>query len=511
MAITTFAAIDIGSYDTSLKIYEISKKYGLKEIDHVRYRLELGKESYMTGKIDSPILDELCKVLTGFCQIMEEFQVSDYRICSTSALREIKNSELVVEQIYRRTGMRVDILSNSEQRFIGYKSIAAMETGFKKMIQKSTAILDVGGGSVQVSLFDNDTLVTTQNIKIGSLRIRERLKNLEKDTTHYDQLIEEFIRHDLLSFQRLFLKDKEIKNVILVGDFLTDTIFHADIRDQILTRREFMNRYEAMAHKSSDALAAELGIAQEYASLVVPTVVIYKGFLDILGAESLWTPGVSLTDGIAYDFGEKNKLLKTKHNFENDILVAAANIGKRYSSEKSHIQGTTQLALGIFDGMKKIHGMSIRERLLLQLAAILHDCGKYISMENVAQCSYDIIMSTEIIGLSNREREIIANVVLYNTSEFYCYEEMRQKNGMDKAAYVLMAKLTAILRLANAMDRSHYQKVEGLKVVLKGQELQVVVDSSRDFSLEMGLLRSQSDFFHDIYGVYPVLKRRKKI
>lgn len=511
MPITTFAAIDIGSYETSIKIFEISKKYGLKEINYVRYRLEVGKESYITKKIRPEVLDELCQVLMGFQQIMAEYQVVDYRICATSALREIENAQLTVEQIYRRTGMRVEILSNSEQRFLGYKSIAALETGFKKMIQKPTAILDVGGGSVQVSLFDNDTLVTTQNIKIGSLRIRERLSALEKDTIHYDQLIEEFIRHDLLSFKRLFLKEKEIKHVILLGDLLTDTIFHEEIRDQILTKTEFMNRYEQVADKSSDALAAEMGIPQEYASLVVPTVVIYKAFLEILGAEALWTPGVSLNDGLAYDYGEKHKILKTKHNFENDILVAAKNIGKRYSSEKSHIQGTTKLALGIFDGMKKVHGMGARERLLLQIAAILHDCGKYISLENVAECSYNIIMSTEIIGLSNWEREVIADTVRYNTVEFEHYEVMKRMNGMDKETYLLVAKLVAILRLANAMDRSHYQKVQGLRVLLKGGELQIIVDSVRDFSLELGLLRRQREFFQEIYGVTPVLKRKKKM
>ena len=509
MPITTFASVDVGSYETSMKIFEISKKFGMREINHVRYRLELGKDSYRDGKFKQEALEELCRVLLGFKQIMEEYQVTDYRVCTTSALREIKNRELIVEQIYQWTGMRVDILSNSEQRFLGYKSIAALEAGFKKMIQKSTAILDVGGGSVQVSLFDNDTLVTTQNIKIGSLRIRERLKNLEKDTIHYDQLIEEFIRHDLLSFQRLYLKGKEIQHVILLGDFLTDIIFHAEIQDQTLTMTEFMNCYDALVHKSSDALAVEMGIPQEYESLVVPALVIYKGFLDILEADTLWMPGVALTDGIAYDYGEKNKILKTKHNFENDILVAARNIGKRYSSEKSHIQGTSKLALGIFDGMKKIHGMGARERLLLQIAVLLHDCGKYISMEKVAECSYNIIMSTEIIGLSNWEREVIADVVLYNTRDFDTFEIMKQRDGMDKRTYLLVAKLVAILRLANAMDRSHYQKIQGLRVVLRDTELQVILDSARDLTLEMGLLRRQSEFFKEIYGIYPVLKRKR--
>ena len=231
MAVSTFAAIDIGSYEVSMKIFELSKKSGLKELNHVRYRLEIGKGAYSSGRLDREIVDAICEVLKDFRTIMMEFGTEDYRACATSAFREMVNPVIVLEQIYQRTGIRVEILSNAEQHFLGYKSIAAIETGFKKMIQKGTAILDVGGGSLQVSLFDKDALVMTQSLKMGSMRIRERLKELEKSHTHYDQLIREFIRNDLTAFQRLYLKDRDIRNVILMGDFLTDTIFREEIYD----------------------------------------------------------------------------------------------------------------------------------------------------------------------------------------------------------------------------------------------------------------------------------------
>ncbi len=511
MAVTTFAAIDIGSYEVSMKIFELSKKIGFRELNYVRYRLELGKGAYSTGRLDMDMVDALCSILNDFRNIMREFGAEESRACATSAFRELENPIIIIEQIFQRTGIRVEILSNAEQHFLGYKSIAAIEAGFKKMIQKGTAILDVGGGSLQVSLFDKDALVTTQCLKMGSLRIRERLKELEKTNTHYDQLIEEFIRNDLMAFQRLSLKDRDIKNVILMGDFLTDTIFREEMQDKIINRTEFEKRYENTVYKTEEALAEEMGIDPEYASLVVPTMVICKNFLDIFNAESLWAPGVSLLDGLAYDFGEKKRFIKSVHNFENDILVASRNIAKRYSSGKNHIQGTTKLALAIFDSMKKVHGMGARERLLLQIAVQLHDCGKYISMSDVAECSYRIIMATEIIGLSTEERQIIASAVRYNTTEFIYYEKNDDGSGLDRNRYLLVAKLTAILRLANAMDRSHYQKVQGLKAVLKDRELQLVIDSNRDISLELGLLKDKVEFFEEVFGIRLVLRRKRKV
>lgn len=512
MAVMTFAAIDIGSYEVSMKIFELSKKIGFRELNDVRYSLELGKGVYSNGKLDTQMLDVLCETLNDFKRMMQDFGVVEYRACGTSALRELANPLIIVEQIYRRTGFKVEILSNAEQHFLGYKSIAAIERGFKKMILKGTAILDVGGGSLQVSLFDKDALVTTQSLKMGSLRIRQRLQELEKTTIHYDKLVEEFIRNDLTNFQRLYLKDRDIKNVILMGDFITDMIFQEEMKDKIITRDEFMKRYEDTVDKTEDVLAQEMEIDPEYASLVVPTMVVCRSFIDIFQAEALWAPGVSLLDGIAYDYAEKKKFIRSVHNFENDILVTSKNIAKRYSSSKSHIQGTMNLCLNIFDSMKKVHGMGMRERLLIQIAALLHDCGKYISMGNVSECSYQIIMSTEVIGLSSLERKMIAYAVRYNTTAFADYDEIQMLGaGIDRESYIKIAKMTAILRLANAMDRSHCQKVKGIKTVLKDRELQMVMDSSQDISLELGLLQDKVAFFEEVFGIRLVIRGKGRV
>ncbi|MBR2259598.1 MAG: HD domain-containing protein [Lachnospiraceae bacterium] len=509
MSATVFAAIDIGSYEIGMKIFEISKKPGLHVVNDVRYPLELGTESFSVGRLNIETVDKICAILQDFKRIMAEFGTTQYRACATSAFRELNNPAVVIEQVFVRTGIHIDILSNAEQHFLGYKSIAAMEKNFKMVIQKGTAILDVGSGSIQVSLFDNDALVSTQNLKLGSMRIRERLRDLEKTTPHYDQLVSDFIRNDLGSYQRLQLKDRSISNVIMMGDFLTETIFKEEVADNIITKAEFDKRYVQTVDKTDLELSREMDIDPDYASLVVPTLVIIKSFLEIFNAESIWVPGVSLHDGIAYDYAEKNKLIKSTHDFENDILVAARNIAKRYSSGKNHIQGTTELAMAMFDGMKKIHGMGKRERLLLRIAVQLHDCGKYISIGDVAECSYNIIMATEIIGLSTAERRIIADVVRYNNTKFIFSRAYEMELERDPSRSLLVAKLAAILRLANALDRSHHQKVKGLKAALKDRELSMVMDSDEDISFELGLLKDKVEFFEEVFGIRLNIRRKK--
>ena len=208
MGILTFAAIDIGSYNVAIEIFQISRKNGLKSLDYVDYRMELGRDTYAEGRISNAMVQELCQVLNDYRRIMEEYQVADYRVCATSALREAKNAQIVLGKIYQNTGMKVDVLSNSEQRFLGYKSIACTEEAFSDIISRGTAVLDIGGGSLQISLFDKDMLITTQNIKLGNLRIRERLMDLEHAALSYETLVEEFIRNEIISFKKIHLKDR---------------------------------------------------------------------------------------------------------------------------------------------------------------------------------------------------------------------------------------------------------------------------------------------------------------
>ena len=156
-----------------------------------------------------------------------------------------------------------------------------------------------------------------------------------------------------------------------------------------------------------------------------------------------------------------------------------------------------------------MHGLGKRERLYLRLAAILHDCGKYISLVNTGEASFQIIMSTEIIGLSHQEREIVANVVRFNHSRFVYDVQRVGTQSLDRDAFLTVAKLTAILRLATGLDRSHRQKLKGLKASCRDSQLVITVDTQEDITLEKGFVKGNGEFFKEVFSVEPVLKQRK--
>lgn len=508
--IRRFAAIEVGSYEIEMKIYEISQKIGIREIDDIRHVMELGRDTYTNGKISFELTEELCGVLRGFKNIMKSYDVSDYRAKATSAVREAKNALMLLDRIRVETGFDVKILSNSEQRFLCYKAIASKDNDFNEIISKPTAIVDVGSGSIQLSLFDKDALVTTQNIRLGSLRIREMLPSVNVDSIHMEILIEELIDNDLDTFRKLFLQRKDIENIIAVGDY---AIYFANIARKntgrnYLDRKQFMELYDMIHGNTPEQLARKMSIPAENASLILPCLMVFKRLIETTATNLIWIPGVTLCDGIAAAYAEKHVKVPFTHDFAKDIVIAARNISKRYMGNIGHTKVLEDCALGIFDVMKKYHGLGKRDRILLQIAAILHDCGKYVSMVSFAEASYHIVMSTEIIGLSHSERETVANIVLYNTKEFDY--SARADKSMTSGMYMTVAKLTAILRIANAMDRSHKQKFHDFKVALKGNQLMITADTLEDISLEKALFRQKADFFEEMYGIRPVLKRKKE-
>lgn len=518
--VRTFAAIDVGAYELELGIYEISEKIGVRAIDHVRHVIALGEEVYNGGKISHYLVEEICQVLREFLRIMKGYQVEAYRAYADSALREARNSQIVLDQIRVLSGVNIRVISNSEQRFINYKAVAAKDAEFQKTIQKGTAIVHCGFGSTQISLFDKDSLISTQNIPLGVLRLRALMGKVHATAQTEQDLVREMVDNELVTFRKIYLKDREIKHLIAVGDPVL-TIFCRMERDGMKERisvEEFNLFYERLCHMTQEQIEEAFDISGEAALNIFPAGAIFKRMVEITGAEFMWVPGIRMTDGIAAEYAEEKKLLKFNHNFDNDIIATSRNMARRYKCHMPHIQAVEAAALQVFDSLKKYHGLKARERLLLQIAADLHSCGKFVTMRDATNCAYHIIMGTEIIGLSHVEREIVANVVRYHIQQFR-YDEVRVEESPEWDSRLatpdninmVIAKLTAILRLANSMDRGHKGKLSDCRVTVKGQQLVITTNYSGDVTLESISIEQKADFFEEIFGIRPVLKQKKKV
>ena len=319
--IYTFAAINVGSFELEMGIYEISPKFGVRRIDHVRHMIALGKDTFNTGKISYPQVEEICQVLEEFGRVMKSYQVADYRACATTAMREAQNNKIVLDQIRVRTGIQIHIVSNSEQRLTSYKALASRDAEFQKIIQSGTAVVDMGFGSLQVSLFDKDALMSTQNLPLGVLRLRQSMSRLRATAQQEQSLIRETIDNELVTYRKIYLKDKDVQNLIGIGTPLLTMYYKMEgmtAQKDRVTREEFDRFFNRLCAMNLDQIEETFDVNAEYASLLFPAAAILERMFELTGAQMLWVPGIRIEDGIAAEYAQEKKLLKFHHDFDND-------------------------------------------------------------------------------------------------------------------------------------------------------------------------------------------------
>lgn len=507
MAVQMFAAIYIGSYDVSLKIFEFTQKKKNHEIDYIRSRLELGRDVFTDGSIGYERVEELCDTLKAFLHILQGYKVEKYEVYASSVIREASNELFVLDQIFLRTGVQVKVMSNSEHRFISYKSMAG-RAQFEKMIQATAAVVDVGGDGVQITLFREGQIITTQYMNIGTIRLSSFMDE-GYTMQHYEQQMEEYINKNIEVFRKRYLPE-DVGYCVFLNDYCRELVKRMDknyMEENLIRADKFVKFIEKLLGKNLEEISAELNLSNDKDPWIMPSMLLFRAVAVTLGAEEIWVPGMNINDGIAYDYAQRNRLVRETHDFEADILSASVNLARHYQSYTPGTEALSALAVLTYDTMKKIHGLGKRERLLLQVASILHDCGRYVSISGSPTCAYHIIMASEIIGLTHKERRIVALTVLHSSLPLEDYSEWKDK--IDKDSYLVVAKLSAILRVANALDQSHRQKYKSIRVSVRGRELVFTIETMKDLSLKQRLFGSKTLYFEKIFSIKPVIKVKR--
>ena len=173
------------------------------------------------------------------------------------------------------------------------------------------------------------------------------------------------------------------------------------------------------------------------------------------------------------------------------------------------MQQVERLALTIFEAMAKEYSMGEHERLLLRGTCILHDIGKYICMRSHSLYSYQLICSTDMLGFSDRDKQIIALASYYHANKLFDQSKSHAPQ-VPKDMVAVVAKLAAIVRLADALDRSYLQKIRSCSATLKDNKLKIQAASKTDLALEMWTFEDKSAFFEEVYGIKPILERVDK-
>lgn len=503
-----FCIIHIGSEQIMLQISEYSNIANLRVIEKASREVFLGEETFKTGRISFTTVGQLCELLRGYKRLINEYGVKDIRVIATTALREATNQHYLVDQVRIRTGFELEVVDMLQEIFFKY---AALYHNVRKQpveLQKESLLfVDISSGGLGFTLLKHGEIIYQQNIHIGAVRIKESFDKNQRESIHFHQALSEYIFASIEAVQADLARHK-IKYIVTAGNenhLLLQMLGHPPMEGPTyIDKKEFLRLYAKVRDLNLTQLMKMFKLNEAKAEMVLPTIVLYNQILAITNAAEIIFSDAQLVDGVTLlHTAEKTKdSLVTE--LEQQVLSLARNIGEKYRYEVPHSQAVETLSLQIFDAMLALHGMDRRDRLLLQVSSILHDIGKFVSLRRHYFYSYRLILSSDILGFSEREKEVMANVAHYHSKGTPADVDPNFAS-LTRTDKVKVAKLAAMIRLADAIDRSHRQKALPCDIRLRGEILEFKIAPLEDYSLEKWTFEDKADFFENVHGVRPVL------
>lgn len=499
---SVFAAIDIGSSKISMKIFQLSKTTGISVVDDCVINLLIGKEAYIDGKLSYELTGEICMCLDKFKRIMTEYGVTDYICYATSAVRNASNSEYIRDQILIRTGLKVGIVSNEEERFLHNKALAFNMENFDSVIDEGAVIIDVSSGSLQVSSYENSELKFSQNLPLGSMKVISLMSGVNNNTVSISKLLREYTANMLELYRNSFFADPKHRSVILIGNQT------AKIREMIGSEGDEADRarldalYDEITDMGINDLSDKYGISVDEAKQLVSSMLLFKPFIN--KKKTVYMPNVETTDGICIEYAEKNKIMHTKHIFTNDIISSAMYYASRYNIDTEHVNKILGYCEEIFKALSKRFGLSKSDLLLLKVAAIFSHTGIYININDFNVYSYDIKRANMLLGLSNKDNDTISYIILFQNGVFD-HEEYKY---MPKNRKLQISKLAAILSLAQSIDFEYRQIIDHIKVVLRNGEMNINAYTDYDITMEQWQFDENERFFEEVFGIQAKLNKK---
>lgn len=519
-----FAALDLGSNALRLRIVEAQAAIpgreqlsllpdsGLhwREIVSLRAPVRLGSEVYLTGKLAMSSIGQACTALREFRQSMDDAKVDAYRATATSAVREASNGTTLVERARREAGIELEVIEGIEEA----RLIQLAVTRRGGLADKRALLVDVGGGSTELTYLDKGRTRFATSLPIGTVRLLEMYLRGSKTGVvdkHRQRLLFEGVDRALGECVPA-LKKLPFEIVVGTGGSV-DTL--AELCGTKTGHEGFPRAVDVPLMKTllgrlfgltPDQRRETFNLRPDRADTIVTATSIFLRVAEAFNATAIVAPGVGLKEGILEELVDKYFNRWDKESEARTVVDGCIRLGRRYGFDQAHGELVATLAMTLFDDMTAYHGFGERERLLLRAAALLHDVGDYVRYDGHHKHSYYLIQHSDIMGLTPDERAIVANVARYHRKSppDPAHPNFRD---LDKDSRAKVRSLAAILRIADALDREHLGKVESVRADIepKARKLNLFVTGQEDRELEEWTVRAKSELLRDVFDLDVVL------
>lgn len=502
------AAIDIGSNSIKLVVVEAATPDSLAFLAREKEVVRLGHETLRQGHIASSAIERSAAAIKRFKLIADARGAEAIVAIATASVREADNAAEFTEEIWQRTGVQVEVLSGIEEaRLIGLAAQQACA------IRDTTQLnIDIGGGSTELSLFHDLNHLQLFSVKLGAVGMTERFLSTDPVKPKELRQLKDEIRAALERPAREFSQAKWDQVSGTSGTILAlgEAVNHARgggvspaANSSIgweIPFNQLAKFNESLERKTVAERAALPGISAQRAEIVIAGGQILEGVMRALKINKMRTCEWALREGAIIDrLRELDAEARPPlPDMADPRLRGVRAVGVRFGYEKVHAYQVAMLAEKIFDGLAAVFKLKRQHRTLLSAAALLHDVGYHIAHEAHHKHSLYLIKHSELTGFSETERLIIANVARYHR------RSMPKERHLDYMALnpperELVSNLSAILRIADGLDRGHESAVKDIKVTCDNQSVTLELMADRNCGQEVWAARQKSETFEQVF------------
>jgi exopolyphosphatase/guanosine-5'-triphosphate,3'-diphosphate pyrophosphatase len=491
----------MGASAIRLVVAEVQPGQPPRILEEVSRGVLLGKDTFTHGRLGAASVEATLKALEGFRRVMDGYGVARYRAVATSAVREAENRDAFLDRVRLRTGIDVEVIDGSEENRLTYMAVRDQLRDHPALVSGNTLVVEVGGGSADISFLRKGQPVQSGTYPLGSIRMRQMVASWHGAQEQVTRLLRRHI-HNVVDDIRRELPLSEVEYFVALGGdlrFAADRML-GETTDglPVLARDPFVAFCDQVTAFDLEQLVEQYHLAQADAETLVPALLANRELLLETPAQEVIVPDASLRKGLILDLAQSESGLGLE-DFSRQVLSSAAALGEKYRWDAAHARHVAFLSTRLFDQLKSEHGLSGRERLLLEVAALLHDVGNYVNLRGHHKHTWYILSVSEIFGVAQDDMALVANVARYHR------RALPQKShlpymALDREARVVVNKLSAILRLANALDADHLQKVKDVRVVPEEDGWVLEAEGAGDLTMERLAALARADFLTEVFG-----------
>jgi len=502
---TRYGVVDMGSNAIRVEIVEMHGDGRWTVLENHREPVRLGRDVFLTGSIPEAAQAAAVEVFSRFAETCRAYAVDHVRAIATSATREAQNGDLFIERIERASGVRVEVISGSQEAFLLKEAVSTV----MDLDRGRSLLVDVGGGSVEVVLVDEGQILSADSYQVGALRLLNALtSDPTADTGQSMNLMEQYLGNLDRRLRDRF-GNVPIDRYVATGGNIDSLAEQMDRRGVRLDRKEGKAYPLSELHAEVRALALlsfaerieERGLRPDRADTIIPAGVVYARLGDVARADCVLVPGVGLRDGLLREIAQGHLYTFHAADHAETVLAACRGVGARYRFDEEHGENVLHLATRLFDSLTAITNLGPSERILLQAAALLHDIGVLVGTPRHHKHSYYLIRESDLVGLTPKEKEIVALVARYHRKA-HPQSHHDAYHALGRTDRLRVKKLAALLRVADALDRRHGQVVLDLDAVVDDTavRLTLVSPDGEDLSLERWAIEKKGGLFQEVFG-----------